>query len=255
MKIILGTVIWCNLGFPHRSSGKSPEWFRISPELVSSKESCPNLTGRLGSNSMSGQTPRKFFKKSLLGFLRHVKYVILVHSRNLCNAWRVVSRTIFMVVSFRCCLFSLVWKRFYLWRENVWTAFTTDMTFNSILTLKVMFFSSTEIVLFNMSFRNCYSGTFISPFCAVFLMGTSFVYISNQITNREKYLHIETTKWKHRLWWDLNTFSSISFLIGRVFSIFWQKTDEHKPSEMDIEVFFSCQHTIYYYKQLYKKIP
>ena len=60
----------------------------------------------------------------------------------------------------------------------------------------------------------------------------------SQGTNKQKYFNHNNYKDKRcRLWPEINTFASISSLIGCVFFIFRGKKYEPNPSEMDIKVF------------------
>ena len=80
--------------------------------------------------------------------------------------------------------------------------------------------------------------TFVSPIYTFSLALNILVYTPSQGKNREKYLNqITYQDKKGQLWREINTFLSISSLIGYVFSIFWRITYDPTPSEIEIEVF------------------
>ena len=56
-----------------------------------------------------------------------------------------------------------------------------------------------------------------------------------EVQNRKKYFYVRTSKHKCRFSREINTFPSISFIKGRVFSIFRQKMNKPNPSETDIK--------------------
>ena len=85
-------------------------------------------------------------------------------------------------------------------------------------------FNQDRTVVYNNQFK--YS-TFISPVFFFSLAGNIIVYRPSQGTNREKYFyHINYKDKRCRFWWEINTFPSISSLIGCVFSIFPRKKYE-----------------------------
>ena len=69
------------------------------------------------------------------------------------------------------------------------------------------------------------------------LAGNLIVYTPGQCTNRDKYPQKVTSKWGCRLWREMNIFPSISYLIGRVLTMFRQRIDGPNPVEMDSKVF------------------
>ena len=77
----------------------------------------------------------------------------------------------------------------------------------------------------------------MSPTWAFSLAGNRIVYTPSQGTNREKNFNQINYKDKRcRLWREINTFPSISSLLGCVFSFFQRKKYEPNPSEMDIKL-------------------
>ena len=73
-----------------------------------------------------------------------------------------------------------------------------------------------------------------------------FVYTPDKGTNRDKYFNqINYEDKKCRLWREMNTFPSISSLIGCAFSIFRLKTYEPTPSEVDIKRLVPRRHKKY----------
>ena len=88
---------------------------------------------------------------------------------------------------------------------------------------------------------NCAFGTSISGIYTFSLAGNIIVCTPSQGSNREKYSrNKQHQRLKCQLWREINTFPSISSLIGRVFPIFRRKMDGHNPCETDIKVLISA---------------
>ena len=69
------------------------------------------------------------------------------------------------------------------------------------------------------------------------MAGNIIVYTPSQGTNKEKYSYrIKHQRLKCRLWREINTFTSIPSLIGRVLSIFRWKMDGPNQLERDNKV-------------------
>ena len=87
-------------------------------------------------------------------------------------------------------------------------------------------------------YNKCVFANSISPIYTFSLARNIIVYTPSQGTKREKYSYnIQQQRLKRQLRREKNTFSTISLLIGRVFSITWRNMDGPNPSETDIKVF------------------
>ena len=102
------------------------------------------------------------------------------------------------------------------------------MSQSKVLTIKVLFSQAT--IFYN---HNC---TFISPIYTFPWRETELFTRQIKVQIGKSTLIILFTKEKCRLWREINTFPSISFLTDRVLSIFRQKRVRSDPSEMDIKV-------------------
>ena len=94
---------------------------------------------------------------------------------------------------------------------------------------------------------NCPFGIFNSPIYSFSLAGNIIVCTPCQGRIRKKYYgNKQQQRLKCRLWWEINTFPSFFFLIGRILSIFRRKKDGLNPSEIDIKVLLSPRrHSLY----------
>ena len=95
-------------------------------------------------------------------------------------------------------------------------------------------FNQVCTVVYNKEHQN---STLISLIYTFSRAGNIIVYTPSQSTNREEYFNYVHYKDKRcRLWREINTFSSISSLIGCVCSTFRRKKYKPNPSEMDMKV-------------------
>ena len=79
--------------------------------------------------------------------------------------------------------------------------------------------------------------TFVSSFHIFSLAGDIIVYTPSQSKNRENYFNHTNHKGKRPTLAEMNTFTSITFLIHRISPIYRQKIYVPNPSERDIKEF------------------
>ena len=80
--------------------------------------------------------------------------------------------------------------------------------------------------------------TFVSPFYTFSWPGNNCSHAKSRYQVGKSTLIVLLTKQKCRIGLEINAFTSISFFIGRSFSIFWLKINAFFPSEWDIKVHF-----------------